>query len=156
MKVFWELRPSKYSSPCLSTSQADLNSNIQINYPENSETSFTEDTGENYFTDYTGTGNDTGNYREEGEQIVSQALAGENINCFALIYNDGNAHFQGSVTDSSYDLSAIEPYNEEFNADETYDDNEDILDLELPFKFEHEFESGLLQSINSEKIREIH
>ena len=152
----------------LSSSQADLNSNIQINYPETSETSFTEDTGENYFTttypetsgtglsedtsenyqadnETTGSGNDTaetGNYREEGEEIVSQILANEGVNSFALLYNDGNAHFQGSAPDSSFDLSAIEPYGEEFNSNEAYDDHEseDVLDLELPFKFEHEFE----------------
>ena len=47
-----------------------------------------------------------------------------------------NAHFQGSAPDSSYDLSAIEPYNEEFDTNETYDENDGVYDLELPFKFE--------------------
>ena len=148
--------------------QDDLNDNIQINYPETNESNFSDETGENYLTtsypetsgtglsenvsenyqadnEATGPGNDTtetGNYREEGEGIVSQILANEGVNSFALLYNDGNAHFQGSAPDSSFDLSAIEPYEEEFDTYGAYDDNEseDVLDLELPFKFEHEFE----------------
>ena len=150
--------------------QNDLNDNIQIHYPETSETNFSEETGENYFTtsypetsgasltedtsanyqadnETTGPGNSTSEYeyyRGEGEEIVSQVLANEGMPSFALLYNDGNAHFQGSAPDSSFDLSAIESYGEEFNNDdhEAYDDheNEDVLDLELPFKFVHEFE----------------
>ena len=148
----------------------DLNDNIQIHYPETSETNFSEETGENYFTtsypetsgasltedtsanyqadnETTGPGNSTSEYeyyRGEGEEIVSQVLANEGMPSFALLYNDGNAHFQGSAPDSSFDLSAIESYGEELNNDdhEAYDDheNEDVLDLELPFKFVHEFD----------------
>ena len=148
--------------------QEDLNDNIQIHYPETSVNNISEETGENYFTtsypetsgaslaeetsgnyqadnETAGPGNSTSEfeyYRGEGEEIVSQTLANEGVNSFALLYDDGNAHFQGSAPNSSFDLSAIEPYGEEFNSNEAYDDNEseDVLDLELPFKFEHEFE----------------
>ena len=124
----------------LNYSQADLNSNIQINYPETTDNSFTEDTSVNYL-DATGSGNDTsntGNYREEGEEIISQALAGQNINSFALIHNDGNAHFRGSVPDSSFDLSEIEPYDETDGVYESYDGyDDDGYDLEFPFNFEN-------------------
>ena len=159
---------SIYERIDFSNPQEDLNDNIQIHYPETSETNFSEETGENYFTtsypetsgasftedtsgnyqadnETAGPGNSTSEfeyYRGEGEEIVSQILANEGVNSFALLYNDGNAHFQGSAPDSSFDLSAIEPYGEEFNSNEAYDDyeSEDVLDLELPFKFEHEFE----------------
>ena len=167
----------------LSSSQADLNSNIQITYPETSVTSFTENTSGNYFTgnnesgsgsscndpqchqngeclthshpenDTTGNENDTtgaetenditgnetagtGNYRAMGEEIVSQLLVEQNVDSFALIYNDGNAHFQGSAPDSSFDLSAIEPF-EGYN--ESYDDFDGVdeaYDLEMPIRFE--------------------
>ena len=103
----------------LSGSQIDLNSNIQLTYPETSATSFTENTSENYFTgnNVSGNGNDstgndvtgTGNYREIGQEMVAQQLAAANVDSFALIYNDGNAHFQGSVPKTTYDLSSIEP-----------------------------------------------
>ena len=146
----------------LSTSQFDLNSNIQLTYPETSVTSFTENTSENYFTgnnvsgsgsschdpqcrqngeclthshpeneatgndyDITGTGNDvtgTGNYREMGEELITQQLAEADVDSFALIYNDGNAHFQGSVPDSTYDLSAIEPFEGANTTNESYED----------------------------------
>ena len=155
-----------YDRVDFSNPQDDLNDNIQTN-PETNETNFSDDTGENYFTtsypetsgtglsgdtsenyqadnETTGPGNDTfdtaetGNYREEGEEI--DPLANEGVNSFALLYNDGNAHFQGSAPDSSFNLSAIEPYVEEFDSYEAHDENDDVLDLELPFNFEHEFE----------------
>ena len=115
-----------------------MNSKIQINYPETTANSFTEDTSVNYL-DATGSGNDTsntGNYREEGEEIISQALAGQNVNSFALIHNDGNAHFRGSVPDSSFDLSEIEPYDENYGVNESHDYG-DSYDLEFPFNFEN-------------------
>ena len=96
----------------LSDSQVDLNSNIQLTYPETNETSFTE----NYFTgnNSTGYGNETErgndssiNYQEEAQNLISQQLASANVDSYALIYNDGTAHFQGSNT--TYDLSSIEP-----------------------------------------------
>jgi len=155
-----------YDRVDFSNPQDDLNDNIQTN-PVTNETNFSDDTGENYFTtsypetsgtglsgdtsenyqadnETTGPGNDTfdtaetGNYREEGEEI--DPLANEGVNSFALLYNDGNAHFQGSAPDSSFNLSAIEPYVEEFDSYEAHDENDDVLDLELPFNFEHEFE----------------
>jgi hypothetical protein len=151
------INPEDFSYP-----QDDLNENIQANRPENNETSLSEDTSENYFTttypetseavlseatsenyqadnETTGPGNDTaetGNYREEGEEIDPLANEGS----FALLYSDGNTHFQGSAPDSSFNLSAIEPYVEEFDSYEAHDESEDVLDLEIPFNFEHEFE----------------
>ena len=169
----------------LSNSQIDLNSNIQLTYPETSVTSFTENTSDNYFTennasgsgsschdpqcrqygeclthphpendttgnenDDTGTGNDitgtkAGNYRELGEEIVAQVLAEVNADSFALIRSDGSAYFRGSAPDSSYDLSAIEPYE---GADDTneytlesYDDyagTEETYEMDFPLRFE--------------------
>lgn len=154
---------SIYERIDFSNPQDDLNDNIQIHYPETtsgasftenttsypetSGASFTENTSGNYQADdeTTGPGNSTSDieyYRGEGEEIVSQVLANEGVNSFALLYDDGSAHFQGSAPNSSFDLSAIEPYGEEFNSNEAHDDYEsgDVLDLELPFKFEHEFE----------------
>ena len=64
----------------------------------------------------------------------------ENVNSFALIYDDGNAHFQGSVPDSTFDLSAIEPFDGANATNESYDDYDDgtyyDYDLELPIRFE--------------------
>ena len=112
----------------LNSSQADLNSNIQINYPETTDNSFSEDTRENYF-DATGSGNNSsnaGNYREEGEELISQALASQNVNSFVLIHRD----------DSSFNLSEIEPCDETYEVNESYDGNDGVYDLELPFHFE--------------------
>ncbi|MCP3851711.1 MAG: hypothetical protein GY694_15965, partial [Gammaproteobacteria bacterium] len=124
---------------------SSLQESSETTYPMTSGASLTE-TSENYQADdeATGPGNNTTEveyYRGEGEEIVSQILANEGANSFALLYNDGSAHFQGSAPTSSFDLSAIEPYGEELNSNEAHDDNEseDVLDLELPFKFEHEF-----------------
>ena len=96
--------------------------------------------------DITGTGSDvtgTGNYRELGEEIVAQLLAQENAESFALIRSDGSAYFRGSAPDSSYDLSAIEPFD---GADDTneytlesYDDfagAEETYEMEFPLRFE--------------------
>merc|ERR1712218_385368 len=41
---------SIYERIDFSNPQEDLNDNIQIHYPETSETNFSEETGENYFT----------------------------------------------------------------------------------------------------------
>ena len=74
----------------LSSSQNDLNCNIQLTYPETSATSFTDNTSESYFTgnnvsgngnDTTGTGNetaDTGNYREMDLNSLDSAEIGTN------------------------------------------------------------------------------
>ena len=170
----------------LSNSDYDLNSNIQMTYPETSATSFTENTSGDYFTgnndtgngsgcnnslcrqngeclthshpeneedattgngnetgNNSGTGNETGNepgnYREMGEGLISQLLAQENIDSFAVIYNDGNAHFQGSAPDSTFNLSAIEPYEGANPNNESYDDYADAnteFNLEMPIRFE--------------------
>ena len=110
-------------------------------YPETSEAVLSEATSENYQADNetTGPGNDsaeTGNYREEGVEIDPLANEGS----FALLYSDDNANFQGSAPDSSFNLSAIEPYVEAFDSYEAPGESDDVLDLEIPFKFEHEFE----------------
>ena len=113
-------------------------------YPETSGTGLSGDTSENYQADNetTGPGNDTfdtaetGNYREEGVEIDPLANEGS----FALLYSDDNAHFQGSAPDSSSNLSAIEPYVEEFDSNEAPGESDDVLDLEVPFKLVHEFE----------------
>ena len=87
----------------LSNSQIDLNSNIQMTYPESSATSFSfaENTSGNYFTgntltgngndstgnennDSTGTGNVT-DYRELGQDLIAQQLTSTNVDSFALI-----------------------------------------------------------------------
>ena len=151
------INPEDFSYP-----EDDLNENVQANLPENNETSLSEDTSENYFSttypetseavlseatsenyqadiETTGPGNDsaeTGNYREEGVEIDPLANEGS----FALLYSDDNANFQGSAPDSSFNLSAIEPYAEAFDSYEAPGESDDVLDLETPFKFEHEFE----------------
>ena len=136
----------------LSNSDYDLNSNIHMSYPETSATSFTENTSGEYFTgNGTGSGNETGNnsgtgngnesvnYREMGEEIISQLLAQRNVDSFAVIHNDGSAHFRGSAPDSTFNLSAIEPYEGENPNNESYDDyadTNDQFDLEFPIQFE--------------------
>ena len=133
----------------LSDSQVDLNSNIQMTYPESSATSFSfaANTSENYFTgntstgngndstgngnDSTGNGNDstgTGNatdYQEFGQDLIAQQLTSTNIDSFALIYNDGNAHFQGSTPNATYDLSSIEPID---GVNSTIESHESLVD----------------------------
>ena len=112
-------------------------------------TSFTENSGENYFTrnntsgngnDSTGTGNAT-NYREIGQHIITQQLTSSNIDSFALIYNDGNAHFQGSAPNTTYDLSSIEPIDGVNSTIESYDDfagdQEFNPEMDWPFQFEN-------------------
>ena len=135
----------------LSDSQVHLNSNIQLTYPETSATSFsfTENTSENYFTgntltgngnDSTGTGNAT-NYREIGQDLITQQLASANVDSFALIYNDGNAHFQGSAPNTTYDLSSIEPIdrvNSTIESHESLVDNQELSpEIDWPFCFEN-------------------
>ena len=113
-------------------------------YPETSEAVLSEATSVNYQADNetTGPGNDTdetGNYREEGVEIDPLANEGS----FVLFYSDGNAQFQefqGSAPDSSYNLSSVEPHVEEFDSSGAPGESDDVLDLEAPFKFEHEFE----------------
>ena len=61
------------------------------------------------------------------------------MDSFALIYNDGNAHFQGSVPDSTYDLSAIEPYEGANTTNESYEDYagaKENYEMDFPFRFE--------------------
>jgi hypothetical protein len=176
-------QPIAYDQPIdLSNSDYDLNSNIQLTYPETSATSFTENTSGDYFTgnndtgngsgcnnslcrqngeclthshpgndedtttgnenvtgNDTGTGNESGDYRAMGEGLISQLLAQENVDSFAVIYNDGNAHFQGSAPDATFNLSAIEPYEGADSNNESYDDYADAdneFDLEMPIRFE--------------------
>ena len=59
----------------------------------------------------------------------------------ALRYNDGNAHFQGSASNTTYDLSSIEPID---GVNSTIESHESLVDnLELspekdwPFCFEN-------------------
>ena len=143
----------------LSDSQVDLNSNIQMTYPESSATSFSfaANTSENYFTgntltgngndstgnennDSTGTGNVT-DYRELGQDLIAQQLTSTNVDSFALIYNDGNAHFQGSTPNATYDLSSIEPIDGVNSTIESHeslvDDQKFNPDIEWPFRFEN-------------------
>ena len=135
----------------LSDSQVDLNSNIQMTCPESSATSFsfTENTSENHFTgntstgngnDSTGTGNTT-NYWEIGQDLIAQQLTSTNIDSFALIYNDGNGHFQGSAPNATYDLSSIEPIdgvNSTIESHESLADDQELNhDINWPFRFEN-------------------
>ena len=122
----------------LSNSQIDLNSNIQPSYPETSATSFNED--EEVEVDFIFTGNGSGteqedspatNYREMAQNLISQQLASANVDSFALIYNDGTAHFQGS--NSAYDLSSIEPVD---GADTTTESNDENPEVDWPLRFE--------------------
>ena len=110
-------------------------------YPETSEAVLSEATSVNYQADNetTGPGNDTdetGNYREEGVEIDPLANEGS----FVLFYSDGNAQLQESPPDSYYNLSSVEPHVEEFDSSGAPGESDDVLDLETPFKFEHEFE----------------
>ena len=119
----------------LSNSQIDLNSNIQPSYPETNATSFNEDEE----VDFIFTGNGSGaeqedgpptNYREIAQNLISQQLASANVDSFALIYNDGTAHFQGS--NSAFDLSTIEPVD---GADTTIESNDENPDIDWPLRF---------------------
>ena len=88
-----------------------------------------------------------------GEEIISQLLAQRNVDSFAVIHNDGSAHFRGSAPDSTFNLSAIEPYEGEYPNNESYDDCADAndqFDLEMPFRFE----KGHQQWTIIEKLRE--
>jgi hypothetical protein len=130
----------------LNASQVDLNSNIQPIYPETSATSFTEE--ENYYStgnNSAGNGNEAEqgddpatNYREMAQNLISQQLASANVDSFALIYNDGTAHFQGS--NSTYDLSSIDPIdgaNSTIESNENFDDQEPNPEIDWPFRFEN-------------------
>jgi hypothetical protein len=130
----------------LSDSQIDLNSNIQPTYPETSATSFNEEESYNYTrNNSTGNGNEAEqgddpatNYREMAQNLISQQLASANVDSFALIYNDGTAHFQGS--NSAYDLSSIDPIdgaNSTIESNENFDDQEQNPEIDWPFRFEN-------------------
>ena len=80
----------------------------------------------------------TVNYREMAQNLISQQLASANVDSFALIYNDGTAHFQGS--NSAYDLSSIEPIdgaNSTIESNENFDDQEQNPEIDWPFRFEN-------------------
>ena len=83
----------------LSNSQADLNSNIQITYPETSTSSFSFAASTSYYTgntstvdgnDVTGSGNgrtefefdETSNYQEFGQNLITRQLTSTNVNSF--------------------------------------------------------------------------
>ena len=135
----------------LSNSQIDLNSNIQMTYPESSATSFSfaENTSGNYFTGNTSTGNgndstgngNASNYPEIGQDLIAQQLTSTNIDSFALIYNDGNAHFRGSIWNTTFDLSSIEPIdgvNPTIGSQENLTENQELNpEINWPFRFEN-------------------
>ena len=79
----------------LSNSQADLNSNIQITYPETSSSSFSFAASTSYYTgnastgnEVTGSGNDqfefdeTTNYQEFGQNLISHQLTSTNVGSY--------------------------------------------------------------------------
>ena len=83
----------------LSNSQADLNSNIQITYPETSTSSFSFAASTSYYTgntstgngnDVTGSGNDraefefdeTKNYQEFGQNLITRQLTSTNVDSY--------------------------------------------------------------------------
>ena len=79
----------------LSNSQADLNSNIQITYPETSSSSFSFAASTSYYTgnasngnEVTGSGNDqfefdeTTNYQEFGQNLISRQLTSTNVGSY--------------------------------------------------------------------------
>ena len=65
------------------------------------------------------------------QNLISQQLASANVDSFALIYNDGTAHFQGS--NSAYDLSSIEPVD---GADTSTESNDENPEVDWPLRFE--------------------
>ena len=72
------------------------------------------------------------------QNLISQQLASANVDSFALIYNDGTAHFQGS--NSAYDLSSIDPIdgaNSTIESNENFDDQDPNPEIDWPFRFEN-------------------
>ena len=81
------------------------------------------------------------NYREIGQDLIAQQLTSTNIDSFAPIYNDGNAHFQGSIPNTTSDLSSIEPIdgvNSTTGSQENLTENQELNpEINWPFHFEN-------------------
>ena len=134
----------------LSGSQIDLNSNIQINYPETSATWDDTENENEGVSHFSGNGNDetgneeTGNVTEAravGQALITQQLASSGIDSYALTYSDGSAHFQGSALETTFDLSApeepIDGANSTIESYEDYDGAQRNPEMDLPFHFEN-------------------
>ena len=85
----------------LSNSQADLNSNIQITYPETSTSSFSFAASTSYYTGNTSTGNgndatgsgngttefdETTNYQEFGQNLIARQLTSTNVDSYVTYH----------------------------------------------------------------------
>ena len=85
----------------LSNSQADLNSNIQITYPETSASSFSFAASTSYYTGNTSTGNgndatgsgngttefdETTNYQEFGQNLIARQLTSTNVDSYVTYH----------------------------------------------------------------------
>ena len=119
----------------LSNSQADLNSNIQITYPETSASSFSFAASTSYYTGNTSTGNgndttgngngttefeETTNYQEFGQNLIARQLTSTNVDSYV-----------------TYDPLSIEPIDgvSSTNEIQEVDDEKTNHDTQWLFRF---------------------
>ena len=119
----------------LSNSQADLNSNIQITYPERSASSFSFAASTSYYTGNTSTGNgndttgngngttefeETTNYQEFGQNLIARQLTSTNVDSYV-----------------TYDPLSIEPIDgvSSTNEIQEVDDEKTNHDTQWLFRF---------------------